>query len=216
MKQAQNARKQRGRPAQRKGGRSNSNGGGAGNRTENRVRGNPKQLLEKYKTQARDALQAGDRVTAEYFLQFADHYQRVVNEMQGHRDQQGGGDNKDDNHGRRGRGRRDHHNKPPADTETQATPEAKGAPKSDKQDSTSKEESKETAKATVKADASDIATSEQPVEVHPELDLDQQVVEEKPKRRAPVRRKRTPKPKVQEPEAASVDEKSVPEGGEAA
>ena len=79
MKQAQNARKQRGRPAQRKGGRSNNNNG---NRFDNRSRGNPKQLLEKYKTQARDSLQAGDRVNAEYFLQFADHYQRLVNEQQ--------------------------------------------------------------------------------------------------------------------------------------
>lgn len=139
MKQAQNARKQRGRPAQRKGGRSNNNGG---NRFDNRARGNPKQLLEKYKTQARDMLQAGDRVNAEYFLQFADHYQRLVNEQlnnqnnqqanqQNNREQQtaggqpGGpangsvnnqnGDEKNDRQPRKGRGHRDRQNTKPVD-----------------------------------------------------------------------------------------------------
>src|SRR3546814_7881165 len=36
--------------------------------------------LEKYKNLARDAQTQGDRVTAEYYLQFADHYFRVLNE----------------------------------------------------------------------------------------------------------------------------------------
>ena len=115
MKQAQNARKQRGRPAQRKGGRSNNNNG---NRFDNRSRGNPKQLLEKYKTQARDSLQAGDRVNAEYFLQFADHYQRLVNEQQNNQgnnnqnNQAGvqGGDDKGGRQNRRERGQRNQQN----------------------------------------------------------------------------------------------------------
>lgn len=82
MKQAQNARKQRGRSPSRKGG--GGKPGGQGNsRNEPKVRGNPKQLLEKYKTQAREAKQAGDRVMAEYYYQFADHYQRVLNELRG-------------------------------------------------------------------------------------------------------------------------------------
>lgn len=51
-----------------------------GNRIDNRARGNAPQLLEKYKTLARDAQQAGDRVMTEYYLQFADHYFRVVTE----------------------------------------------------------------------------------------------------------------------------------------
>ena len=37
-------------------------------------------MLEKYKTLARDATQAGDRITAEYYYQYADHYFRVLNE----------------------------------------------------------------------------------------------------------------------------------------
>jgi hypothetical protein len=55
-------------------------GGQGGNRLENRVRGNASQLLEKYKQLARDAHQGGDRVAAEYYLQYADHYFRVLND----------------------------------------------------------------------------------------------------------------------------------------
>jgi hypothetical protein len=53
---------------------------GAGNRQDNRQRGNAAQLLEKYKGLARDAQMQGDRVQTEYFLQFADHYYRVLGE----------------------------------------------------------------------------------------------------------------------------------------
>lgn len=78
INQRQNGRR-RGRGGQRQ------NGGGGrgpemGNRIDNRARGNAAQLLEKYKTLARDAQQAGDRVLAEYYLQFADHYFRVLAE----------------------------------------------------------------------------------------------------------------------------------------
>ena len=51
-----------------------------GNRQDNRQRGNAAQLLEKYKAMARDAQLAGDRVQTEYYLQFADHYFRVLEE----------------------------------------------------------------------------------------------------------------------------------------
>jgi hypothetical protein len=51
-----------------------------GNRQDNRQRGNAAQLHEKYKALARDAQLAGDRVQTEYYLQFADHYFRVLNE----------------------------------------------------------------------------------------------------------------------------------------
>ena len=54
--------------------------GGGGNRQDNRQRGNAAQLLEKYKGLARDAQLAGDRVQTEYYLQFADHYFRVLSE----------------------------------------------------------------------------------------------------------------------------------------
>ena len=55
-------------------------GGQSGNRQDNRQRGNAAQLLEKYKSMARDAQLAGDRVQTEYYLQFADHYYRVLGE----------------------------------------------------------------------------------------------------------------------------------------
>src|SRR5690349_25047780 len=51
-----------------------------GNRQDNRQRGNAAQLLEKYKSMARDAQLSGDRVQTEYYLQFADHYFRVLSE----------------------------------------------------------------------------------------------------------------------------------------
>ena len=55
-------------------------GGGGGNRQDNRQRGNAAQLLEKYKSLARDAQLGGDRVQTEYYLQYADHYFRVLSE----------------------------------------------------------------------------------------------------------------------------------------
>ena len=73
----------------RQGGRRRGRGGGQrppnnapnpGNRQDNRNRGNAAQLLEKYKSLARDTQLAGDRVQTEYYLQFADHYFRVLNE----------------------------------------------------------------------------------------------------------------------------------------
>lgn len=49
-------------------------------RLDNRSRGNAAQQLERYKALARDATQSGDRITAEYYHQYADHYFRVLNE----------------------------------------------------------------------------------------------------------------------------------------
>lgn len=51
-----------------------------GNRQDTRQRGNAAQLLEKYKNMARDAQLAGDRVQSEYYLQYADHYFRMLGE----------------------------------------------------------------------------------------------------------------------------------------
>ena len=73
--------RQNGRRRGRGGGqRSPNNVPNAGNRQDNRQRGNAAQLHEKYKALARDAQLSGDRVQTEYFLQFADHYFRVLNE----------------------------------------------------------------------------------------------------------------------------------------
>ncbi len=77
----------------RQGGRRRGRGGQrgpnlGGNRQDNRQRGNANQLLEKYKNMARDAQLAGDRVQSEYYLQFADHYFRVLGESRSRFDDQ--------------------------------------------------------------------------------------------------------------------------------
>ena len=74
--------RQGGRRRGRGGGQRGQNLGGqsGGNRQDNRQRGNAAQLLEKYKSMARDAQLSGDRVQSEYYLQFADHYFRVLSE----------------------------------------------------------------------------------------------------------------------------------------
>lgn len=66
----------------------NRGGGDNGNRIDNRARGNAAQLLEKYRNMARDAQMAGDRVNAEYYLQFADHYFRVLADNRARQEEQ--------------------------------------------------------------------------------------------------------------------------------
>lgn len=75
-------------------------GNNYGSRLDNRQRGNATQLLEKYRALARDAQQAGDRVTAEYYLQYAEHYFRVLGDYR-ERQPEGRGDGRSD--GQRGR-----------------------------------------------------------------------------------------------------------------
>ena len=53
-------------------------GGNSANRVDSRARGNAPQLLDKYKKLAQDAHHNGDRVQMEHYLQFADHYFRVI------------------------------------------------------------------------------------------------------------------------------------------
>ncbi|MEE9433660.1 MAG: DUF4167 domain-containing protein [Sphingorhabdus sp.] len=48
------------------------------NRIDSRARGNASQMLDKFKKLANDAQLSDDRVNAEYYLQFADHYFRVL------------------------------------------------------------------------------------------------------------------------------------------
>ena len=61
-------------------GNRNQGGGNSANRVDSRARGNAPQLLDKYKKLAQDAQHNGDRVQAEYYLQFADHYFRVISD----------------------------------------------------------------------------------------------------------------------------------------
>jgi hypothetical protein len=86
----QAGRRNRGRNNNNNGRPSGNNRGGGdnGNRIDNRARGNATQLLEKYKNMARDAQMAGDRVNAEYYLQFADHYFRVLADNRARQEEQ--------------------------------------------------------------------------------------------------------------------------------
>ena len=92
--------RQGGRRRGRGGQRGQNLGGQPGNRQDNRQRGNAAQLLEKYKSMARDAQLAGDRVQTEYYLQFADHYFRVLSENRARfEDQRRRDDDLDDDEG---------------------------------------------------------------------------------------------------------------------
>ena len=51
------------------------------NGPEGRVRGTAQQIVEKYATMARDAASAGDKVLMLNYLQHAEHYQRLLNEI---------------------------------------------------------------------------------------------------------------------------------------
>jgi hypothetical protein len=77
--------RRRGRGGQRP---QNLGGRPEGNRQDNRQRGNAAQLLEKYKSMARDAQLGGDRVQTEYYLQYAEHYYRMLGESRARYDEQ--------------------------------------------------------------------------------------------------------------------------------
>ena len=75
-----------------RGNNSRPQGGGQQlNRIDSRARGNAPQMLEKYRKLAQDAHLNGDRVQAEYYLQFADHYFRVSADTRVRQDEQRGG-----------------------------------------------------------------------------------------------------------------------------
>jgi hypothetical protein len=84
LNQNRNQNRRRGRGSNRGG----QGGGNQGNRIDSRARGNAPQMLEKYKKLAHDASLNGDRVLTEYYLQFADHYFRVVADMRSQKDDQ--------------------------------------------------------------------------------------------------------------------------------
>ena len=71
-----------------------------------RIRGNAFQVYEKYQALARDAHASGDRIAAENYLQHAEHYYRIIcqiNEQEGrarqHIPRQDGGFDGDENDG---------------------------------------------------------------------------------------------------------------------
>ncbi len=84
MRQGPNTRRSRGRGNNSNGRRQNiplrhqtfdSNG------PDVRIRGNAYQVHEKYLALARDATASGDRIAAENYMQHAEHYYRIINQM---------------------------------------------------------------------------------------------------------------------------------------
>jgi len=71
------------------------------NRIDSRARGNAPQLLEKYKKLAHDAHLNGDRVQEEYYLQFADHYFRVMADQRQRQEESRQNQNNNQGQGRR-------------------------------------------------------------------------------------------------------------------
>lgn len=71
------------RRSRSRGGKQRHSGGGRNNYDSNgpggKVRGTAQQVLDKYLALARDAQSSGDRIAAESFFQFAEHYFRVLN-----------------------------------------------------------------------------------------------------------------------------------------
>ena len=95
MNQNRNNNRRRGRGNNNRGG----NGGGQmqGNRIDSRARGNAPQMLDKYKKLAHEASLNDDRVQTEYYLQFADHYFRVIADGKAQKDErQGRQDDRED------------------------------------------------------------------------------------------------------------------------
>lgn len=76
------------RPRGRTNRKQHGGGGGGQSRThtfdsngpDGRVRGNARQVYEKYLTLARDASSAGDRIAAEAYYQHAEHYFRILSD----------------------------------------------------------------------------------------------------------------------------------------
>lgn len=86
MRPGQKSNRSRGR-GNRKGGGNNVNRVYDSAGPEGKVRGTPQQIIEKYLSLARDAQTSGDRVTAENFLQHAEHYQRLLIQATGAQEQ---------------------------------------------------------------------------------------------------------------------------------
>ena len=109
MRQGPNSRRSRGRGnGGGGGGGAGGGGGGGGNRRQNvplrhqtfdsngpdvRIRGNAWQVHEKYLALARDAASSGDRVQSENYLQHAEHYFRIISQIQESENRQRGGAN---------------------------------------------------------------------------------------------------------------------------
>ena len=79
MRPGNNARRPRGRPNRKQHGSPRAHTYDS-HGPDVRIRGNAPQIYEKYVTLARDATASGDRIAAEGYYQFAEHYFRIMND----------------------------------------------------------------------------------------------------------------------------------------
>ncbi len=79
MRPGSNTRRPRGRPNRKQHGSPRSHSYDS-HGPDVRIRGNAPQVYEKYLTLARDATSSGDRIAAESYYQFAEHYFRIMND----------------------------------------------------------------------------------------------------------------------------------------
>jgi hypothetical protein len=80
-------------------------GGGRGGNNQPRNPNQIKQQLDKYLSQAREMTQSGDRVGAEAMFQYAEHYQRLFNDLSAAKSQEN-------------KANREHNHKPNADAKS--------------------------------------------------------------------------------------------------
>ncbi len=127
MRQSNNGRRTRGgrptrRPGPLKSQTFDSNG------PEVRIRGNAHQVLEKYQNLARDAYTNGDRVMAESYYQFAEHYYRIIHETT---DPESAGSQRRQNNGDRDEGQRDEGHRDDSDERDQQGEQSNSRRRSD-------------------------------------------------------------------------------------
>lgn len=79
MRPGNNARRPRGRPNRKQHGPPRAHTYDS-HGPDVRIRGNAPQIYDKYVTLARDASASGDRIAAEGYYQFAEHYFRIMND----------------------------------------------------------------------------------------------------------------------------------------
>ncbi len=79
MRPGNNARRPRGRPNRKQHGAPRAHSYDS-HGPDVRIRGNAPQIYDKYITLARDATASGDRIAAESYYQFAEHYFRIMND----------------------------------------------------------------------------------------------------------------------------------------
>lgn len=79
MRPGNNARRPRGRPNRKQHGSPRAHTYDS-HGPDVRIRGNAPQIYDKYVTLARDAAASGDRIAAEGYYQFAEHYFRIMND----------------------------------------------------------------------------------------------------------------------------------------